>query len=518
MTAGEPHPLESILRLCKAEEPDPWYPSVFARAHNIVRDDLDPHLDRLRLDGFIQLTEWVKDRGQGYVLTAAGQQLLKQPKLLERVLHGEAPRPREEERRPAAGGRLSPRERAEAARAALLSDSPPVVTIILIALNVAVFLAGMVLASRENVLNEYLSGTTDAQRKTYDILGQIGAISGVDVYLRRQWWRLLTCCFVHIGLMHLGVNMYSLFVVGPLLERLWGKGYFLLLYLVAGFGGSCAMVWDSPVSVGAGASGALWGILASMVTWIAFHRRLLPPDLTSAWVGQLVVVFALNIAITLGVPHISRGAHFGGGLVGLVAAVPVVYLRFGRWFERVLAASALVAIPAACVIIMLRGCEAHAGQIRARAAEIEALQADRDAREFNQRLMPGINQAVKKASAEYLNEFLPLLEQRPKRRDPDEVNRVAASLTEAETEVNAEAARLRQSRPFASRRVETVRQVGVEYLQEWGKLLAMSRDALQQGANWPEDDRKAFHEQNERLRLAHRRWDRVLAGNDDADD
>src|SRR5437899_1638820 len=101
-------------------------------------------------------------------------------------------------------------------------------------------------------LDTYLYG-----KPSQSVLDRMGAVSAADVYFRHEWWRLLTCCFVHFGLIHLGVNMYSLFVVGPLLERMWGRWHFLLLYVIAGFGGSCAMVMDNPVATGAGASGAL---------------------------------------------------------------------------------------------------------------------------------------------------------------------------------------------------------------------------------------------------------------------
>src|SRR5206468_571251 len=98
----------------------------------------------------------------------------------------------------------------------------------------------------------------------------------------------------HFGLVHLGVNMYSLWAVGPLLEQLWGSGRYLVLYLLAGLGGSCAMVIenllaDRPNFLGAGASGALFGILGSMVTWLFLNRDVLPPALVRVWRRQLII-------------------------------------------------------------------------------------------------------------------------------------------------------------------------------------------------------------------------------------
>jgi membrane associated rhomboid family serine protease len=154
---------------------------------------------------------------------------------------------------------------------------------------------------------------------------------------------------VHIGFFHLAVNMYSLFVVGPLLERLWGSAGFLVLYLLAGLGGSCGMLIEIPLGGGAGASGAIWGVLASLATWLFLNRSVLPRQLIVSMQRQLIVVFLLNIFITFGVAQISKGAHFGGGIVGLLVALPLDVLRFGRGKQRWVALAALVAIPIICV-------------------------------------------------------------------------------------------------------------------------------------------------------------------------
>src|SRR5262249_22904687 len=141
-------------------------------------------------------------------------------------------------------------------------------------------------------------------------------------------------CFVHIGLLHLGVNMYSLYVVGPLLERMWGTWRYLLLYLITGLAGSTAVViWPKPVPT-AGASGALWGLMASMVSWVLLNRRFLPGQLAATWLRQLAFIFLINVAITFGVPNISIAGHFGGGIAGLVVAAPLEFVRYGRGWQR----------------------------------------------------------------------------------------------------------------------------------------------------------------------------------------
>src|SRR5260370_12268901 len=114
------------------------------------------------------------------------------------------------------------------------------------------------------------------------VLHQIGSLRGGDIYVKHEWWRLVTCCFVHIGFFHLAVNMYSLFVVGPLLERLWGPIGFLVLYLIARVGGSCGMLIGNPLGAGAGASGAIWGVSASLATWLFPNRAALSRQLITS--------------------------------------------------------------------------------------------------------------------------------------------------------------------------------------------------------------------------------------------
>jgi hypothetical protein len=147
--------------------------------------------------------------------------------------------------------------------------------------------------------------------------------------------------------------MYSLYVVGPLLERMWRAWRFLLLYLITGLVGSCCMVvFSAPDFIGAGASGALWGIMASMATWVFLNRAHLPRQLVSAWKRSLLIVFILNVLITYSFRNISASAHFGGGIAGLVVAVPLEYVRYAHGWRRWLAAAGVAAVPLAALALV----------------------------------------------------------------------------------------------------------------------------------------------------------------------
>src|SRR5207237_2779668 len=114
-------PLETILRQCAEAAPGPWYPSEYTRTKGISRDDLDPHLDQLRMAGLIHLTDWVQGQGQGYALTSEGEQVLQSPRELARLKAGKLNHAREVLAEPAApSDRRTAFERGEEIRAAFL--------------------------------------------------------------------------------------------------------------------------------------------------------------------------------------------------------------------------------------------------------------------------------------------------------------------------------------------------------------------------------------------------------------
>jgi membrane associated rhomboid family serine protease len=340
--------LEVILRECVRTGNQPWYPSTYVQETGLSRDDLDASLDDLRLGGLVRLTDWVKDRGQGYVLTPEGKAVVDSPRLLERLRTNGVPaqpvpasaRVMRQADRPTAW------DRGEDVRAALTTSSTPRVTLVLLFLNLLVFAYGCMLAVRSQIpLNDFIAGSSEP---VLEISHLTGSLRPVDIVVRGEWWRLITCCFVHFGLLHLGVNMYSLYVIGPLLERMWGRWGFLVLYLLTGLVGSCSMVFFSDFRNGAGASGAIWGIMASMATWVFLNRHHLPRQLVSAWSRQLFIVFLLNVFIS-NLPGISASAHFGGGIAGLILAVPLHYARQARGLLRWLAIASIAAVPVAAL-------------------------------------------------------------------------------------------------------------------------------------------------------------------------
>ena len=123
-------------------------------------------------------------------------------------------------------------------------------------------------------------------------------------------WRLLTCAFLHIGIIHLFVNMYSLSIIGSQIETYVGKVKYLIIYLVSAISGSLFSLVGG-ASVSAGASGAIFGLLGSLL-YFGYHYRLY---LSSVLKNQIIPIIIVNLAIGFILPGIDNLAHIGG-LIG----------------------------------------------------------------------------------------------------------------------------------------------------------------------------------------------------------
>jgi len=184
---------------------------------------------------------------------------------------------------------------------------PPVTIFLLVAIG-----AGFVL--------ETLAGGSTDQR----VLVGLGANYGPLVWGEGQWWRLLTSVFLHIGFAHLLVNGWALFQLGTLFENWLGSLQMLLVFLVSGVAGSLgSMLWhQDAATVSAGASGAIFGLIGALITFLLRRHDLLSPAGRSV-LGQLVLWAGINVVFGLSVPGIDNAAHFGGAAAGLLCGLVV---------------------------------------------------------------------------------------------------------------------------------------------------------------------------------------------------
>jgi rhomboid protease GluP len=177
------------------------------------------------------------------------------------------------------------------------------------------------------------SGVSPLLPTTAQLVGW-GANNGERIILRHEYWRFITSVFLHAGLIHIGLNMWCLIVVGPLVERLFGNGAYAVLYLAAGIGGAIASVAASPVRVSVGASGAICGILGALLAFLLTHRRSIPLLVLRPLRGSVLCSLVFIAILGMVVPNIDQAAHLGGLATGFFAGLllsrpwPVVA---GKW-------------------------------------------------------------------------------------------------------------------------------------------------------------------------------------------
>lgn len=130
-----------------------------------------------------------------------------------------------------------------------------------------------------------------------------------------QYWRLITPVLLHASLLHIGFNMYALFVIGPSLESYYGHKRFLALYLLTGFGGNLlSYLLSEGVSVGA--STAIFGLVAAEGVFIYQNRNIFGPK-ARAMLSNVVMVVVINLVLGLS-PGIDNWGHLGGLITGLI--------------------------------------------------------------------------------------------------------------------------------------------------------------------------------------------------------
>jgi rhomboid protease GluP len=159
-----------------------------------------------------------------------------------------------------------------------------------------------------------------------------------------QWWRLIAPMFIHINLLHLLVNMYSLMMVGPFVEKLYGSAKFVVFWVLTGIGGLIAsyltvrpqlatgpiarFIFKSQDFPSAGASGALFGLVGVLFVFGIKFRHELPEGFKRAFGTGLLPIIFINLFIGfVGQGFIDNAAHLGGLFSGAVLALGVSYQR-----------------------------------------------------------------------------------------------------------------------------------------------------------------------------------------------
>jgi rhomboid protease GluP len=189
-----------------------------------------------------------------------------------------------------------------------------------------------------------------------------------------QWWRFITPMFVHVELVHLMMNMFSLLILGPFVEKLYGSAKFVIFWVISGLAGSVATYFTLRPSLAqgvlgsfifravdgpaAGASGALFGLVGVLFVFGIKYRRELPEGFKRVFGTGLLPIIFINLFIGfVGRSFIGNAAHLGGLFAGAALALFVDYRRPGvragvttAWRVLQLLALAIIALGAYKVV------------------------------------------------------------------------------------------------------------------------------------------------------------------------
>ena len=455
MHSSPENPLVGVLTLVASASPGSWHYQARAREYGIDPQVLGEVLELLYLEGLVTKGQSCPQQGPGIVLTDLGRTVVTNPELLERLRQGKP---------------IDPANPGAIIRSSLLAPPRIWLTPLLLIANLLVFALTAWVANNAGRLNPFL------MMRDGDVIHWMGGIKPSDL-LQGQWWRLLTACFVHAGFLHIAMNMYALYGAGRFVEQTWGWWRYLLIYLVAGWGGSClAMAWRPVDVLLCGASGALCGVLATEAVWVFLYGRYLPQQMARRGRQQILTTVVLLVVISL-VPRVSWEAHLGGAVAGGVMALLLHWQRFGP----VSAASWLLM---ALVPLASWAHLQYARQTSPAWLQLEGIHA----REVG---VPAVSTVLEETLQLCENDLQELMDRHPTRREEAQIQAVVARLQQQRQRLAQVADQVKALRSPVFREL---RQTGLQGLDAADRLCQKAIDYLQAGAKVGKAEERAIRE------------------------
>lgn len=196
----------------------------------------------------------------------------------------------------------------------------PVVTMVLIGINVAVWVLGQIIWRSADIINTSNGAIAKGALIANGISGtSVANVSGSQFGIAHgEWYRIVSSGFLHAGILHLGVNMWALWILGKVTEQILGRTRMGLIYMVSLVAGSFGALLVSPHQITLGASGAIFGLMGGLLV-AGKSRGVLMRD------SGLLGVLAFNLALTFFLSsYLSVGGHIGGLVGGGIAAFVII--------------------------------------------------------------------------------------------------------------------------------------------------------------------------------------------------
>jgi rhomboid protease GluP len=185
---------------------------------------------------------------------------------------------------------------------------PTTATSVIVVVNVALYAIAWYMT--QNSAQAQLYGAPAMGGINGEVILRLGAKA--PYIMSGQWWRLVTAMFLHLGLFHIGMNMWCLVDLGPEVESLFSTTKFTVLYLVTGVAGFLLSLWWRPMGTSAGASGAIMGLIGILIG-ASFHHGHLGKEYRSQLWRWVIYIAVFGILFP-----VDNAAHFGGLASGLL--------------------------------------------------------------------------------------------------------------------------------------------------------------------------------------------------------
>ncbi len=183
------------------------------------------------------------------------------------------------------------------------------ITYTLIAINLVVY-----------IISAFLS--RDIIDMNLEVLVNMGALYGSFTVLKGEWWRLFTAMFLHSGMTHLLMNMFSLYLIGRGAEMYFQKKSYIIIYIASGLVGGLFSQYMHPVSVGIGASGAIFGVFGALAGFfLAFRERI--QEQSKAFMKDFGIIIVINLVIGFSISSVDVSAHIAGLVIGFIGGFMV---------------------------------------------------------------------------------------------------------------------------------------------------------------------------------------------------
>ena len=193
----------------------------------------------------------------------------------------------------------------------IFTPKKPIVTYILMAINIFIFVSGMFVFGVDNLINIMANNR--------------------DLIVHGQYYRLFTSMFMHVDIIHIACNMYALYVLGPQAESFFGKGKFLIMYLLSGLSASLLSILLNQNGFSLGASGAIFGIMGALL-YFGYNFRVY---LGNTLVREILPIIGINLLFGFMNPGIDNYGHIGGLIGGIVLAMALGFKARSKTSDRI---------------------------------------------------------------------------------------------------------------------------------------------------------------------------------------